>query len=275
MPELPEVETICRGFAPQLVDRSFLEVTVGEKPLLRQSSTEKDLKERVEGKRLSRLERHGKYLLFCLEGGATLRIHLGMTGRLCLESRPLTNDSYIRLTFLLDDKEKPYLLFHDVRRLGQVRVFQPGDDPLENIGPEPFSQEVTNNWLANQAEGSSRQLKSFLLDGSIISGIGNIYVCEILFAAGLHPASQVGFLSLPQWSRVLNETCRILNDAIDKGGVDLGDGVFEYPEFNSGGFTTELKVYRRKRCCTCDTPIEQLKIAQRNTFFCPTCQRLP
>jgi formamidopyrimidine-DNA glycosylase len=113
------------------------------------------------------------------------------------------------------------------------------------------------------------------LDGTIIAGIGNIYACEIMFAAGLHPASEVGQLTLTQWSRVLNETCRILKDAIDKGGVDLGDGVFEYPEFNSGGFTPELKVYRQKSCFACGTPIKQTKIAVRNTFFCPTCQKFP
>jgi formamidopyrimidine-DNA glycosylase len=156
MPELPEVETICRGFAKKtrLVDCTFLKVTVGEKPLLWQSSTETDLKDWVEGRRLDRLERHGKHLLFYLEGGVILRIHLGMTGRLCLKTPPLDYDPYIRLTFRIDDKDKPFWVFHDVRRFGQVRVFPPGDDPLENIGPEPFSQEVTSKWLSNQAQGS-------------------------------------------------------------------------------------------------------------------------
>ncbi|OGR25468.1 MAG: hypothetical protein A2139_13620, partial [Desulfobacca sp. RBG_16_60_12] len=208
MPELPEVEVIRRGLVPVLVGRRFLGVKVGDKRL-RQQSSPQALRRWLPGRRLQGLRRRGKYLLFDLEGGVTLLIHLGMTGRLLAGAPPSPPLPHVHLVFHLEGGLD--LFFQDTRRFGQVLVFPPGVDPppLAQVGAEPFSRQVTPAWLAQQARGRSRPIKNFLLDARILAGIGNIYACEILLAAGLHPATPVGRLTLTDWGRVLTETRRI------------------------------------------------------------------
>ena len=226
MPELPEVEVIRRGLAPRLVGRRFLTVTVGDKRLRRGSPAE-HLAEWLPGRRVLRLERRGKYLLFHLDGGVTLLIHLGMTGRLLL-GVPADHGPHVHLFFTLEGGVT--LAFQDARRFGQVLVFAPGQPltPLEQVGREPFSRRATPEWLAETARGRSRPLKNFLLDGRILAGIGNIYASEIMFAAGLHPATPAGALGLEAWQTVLRETRRIL-EAGHPAGRHYGEQLPEQP----------------------------------------------
>jgi formamidopyrimidine-DNA glycosylase len=154
MPELPEVEVIRRGLAPRLVGRRFLSVQVGDRPLRRASSPE-DLTRWLIGRHSGkRLRRRGKYLIFQLEGGVTLLIHLGMTGRLLLGA-PFHREPHVHLVFTLEGGLT--LAFQDVRRFGQVLVFPPGEPllPLHNVGREPFSRRVTAEWLAEKARGAA------------------------------------------------------------------------------------------------------------------------
>ena len=189
------MEVIRRGLVPVLVGRRFLAVKVGAKRL-RQQSSPAELRRWVLGRRLEGLRRRGKYLLFDLEGGVTLLIHLGMTGRLLAGPTPSPPLPHVHLVFQLEGGLD--LFFQDTRRFGQVLVFPPGVDPppLAQVGAEPFSRKVTPAWLAEQARGRSRPIKNFLLDARILAGIGNIYACEILFAARLHPATPAGRLTL-------------------------------------------------------------------------------
>jgi formamidopyrimidine-DNA glycosylase len=275
MPELPEVEVIRQGLAPRLVGRRFLRVSAGEKSLRRQSSL-KELQKWLVGRQLLDLTRRGKYLVFALEGGATLLVHLGMTGRLLLgsEAKPLPPLDHIHLVFQLSDGLE--LIYQDVRRFGQILVFPPGTAPapLENVGREPFSREVTPQWLADQAQGRSRPIKNFLLDGRILAGIGNIYACEILFAARLHPATPVARLSIKDWGLVLKETRRILQEAIRQGGTTVSDYLNSQGE--AGLFQVQLQVYGKagEPCRRCGAPINRLVQAGRSSFFCPACQKL-
>lgn len=271
MPELPEVEVIRRGLASRLVGRRFLTVKVGEKTL-RQASSPELLARWLTGRRLERLRRRGKYLVFCLEGGVTLVIHLGMTGRLLLGPLP-HHEPHVHLFFTLEGGIT--LSFQDVRRFGQILVFPPGEPlfPLNQVGREPFSRRVTPEWLAETAQGRTRPLKNLLLDGSILAGIGNIYACEILFAAGLHPATPAGTLHLDDWARVLQETRRILRRAIRQGGTTVNDYLNSQGE--TGLFQVELMVYGRagEPCYRCGIDIERLVQAGRSSFFCPRCQQ--
>jgi formamidopyrimidine-DNA glycosylase len=272
MPELPEVEVIRRGLAPLLEGRRFLAVRVGEKRLRQQSSL-KELRHLVKGRRLEKLRRRGKYLLFDLEGGVTLLIHLGMTGRLLAGVPPSPPPEHVHLVFQVEGGLE--LLYQDVRRFGQVLVFPPGVEPapLAQVGAEPFSRKVTPAWLLEQAKGRSRPIKNFLLDARMVAGIGNIYACEIIFAAGLHPATPVGRLTLADWDRVLAETRRILKHAIKKGGTTVSNYINSRGE--SGLFQLELLVYGRtgEPCFRCGTPITRLVQAGRSSFFCPVCQK--
>lgn len=270
MPELPEVEVIRRGLAPRLVGRRFLTVTVGDKRL-RQASSPKHLAKWLPGRRLEGLTRRGKFLVFRLEGGVTLLIHLGMTGRL-LMGVPPNHEPHLHVFFTLEGDIT--LAFQDVRRFGQVLVFPPDTPlvPLEQVGREPFSRRVTPEWLAKVAQGRTRPLKNFLLDGRILAGIGNIYACEIMFAAGLHPATPAGALKRDDWLRVLKETRRILKRAIRQGGTTVNDYLNSHGE--TGLFQVELMVYGREGepCHRCGKTIKRLVQAGRSSFFCPRCQ---
>ena len=272
MPELPEVEVIRRGLAPVLVGRRFLAVKVGAQRL-RQQSSPQELRRWVPGRRLESLRRRGKYLRFDLEGGVTLLIHLGMTGRLLAGPPPSPPLPHVHLVFQMEGGLD--LFFQDVRRFGQILVFPPGVDPppLARVGAEPFSRKVTPAWLAEQARDRVRPIKNFLLDARILAGIGNIYACEILFAARLHPATPVGHLTLTDWDRVLTETRRILRRAIKKGGTTVANYLNSKGEI--GLFQLELLVYGRAgESCRCGARIDRLVQAGRSTFFCPGCQPL-
>ncbi len=270
MPELPEVEVIRRGLAPRLVGRRFLTVRMGGHRL-RQASPPAELARWLSGRRLERLRRRGKYLLFRLEGGVTLLIHLGMTGRLLLGGS-FRREPHVHLVFTLEGGLT--LAYQDVRRFGQVLVFPPGQPltPLQRVGREPFSPGLTAEWLADKARGRSRPVKNFLLDGRILAGVGNIYACEILFAAGLHPATPAGALTLEQWGWVLRETRRILRRAIRRGGTTVNDYLNSHGE--TGLFQIDLMVYGQagEPCRRCGGPVERLVQAGRATFFCPRCQ---
>jgi formamidopyrimidine-DNA glycosylase len=273
MPELPEVEVIRRGLAARLVGRRFLAVTASDKPLRQQSPLSR-LKARLPGNRLRAVKRKGKYLLFILEDGSTLLVHLGMTGRLMVgKPADLAALPHVHLKIVLENGLE--LVFQDVRRFGQVLLFPPGVPlkPLEQVGRDPFSRSVTATWLAAEAKGRTRPLKNFLLDGRILAGLGNIYACEILFAAGLHPETPAGHLSLKEWERVLKETRRILAKAIRRGGTTVNDYLNSYGE--TGLFQFELMVYGRggEPCRVCGVPIRRLVQAGRSTFFCPACQK--
>jgi len=270
MPELPEVEVIRRGLAPRLLGRRFLTVKVGDKRL-RQGSSPEHLARWLPGRRLLDLKRRGKYLVFRLEGNVTLLIHLGMTGRLLL-GVPHNHEPHVHLFFTLEGGLT--LAFQDVRRFGQALVFAPGEPllPLDQVGREPFSRKATPEWLAETARGRTRPLKNFLLDGRIMAGIGNIYACEVMFAAGLHPATSAGALTLEDWGRVLKETRRILTRAIRQGGTTVND--FLNSRGETGLFQVELMVYGREGepCRRCGKAIKRIVQAGRSTFFCPRCQ---
>lgn len=275
MPELPEVEVIRRALAPQLRGRRIVALVCGEKRLRAQSPPEV-LRQWLPGRRIRRLTRRGKYLLLELEGEVTVLLHLGMTGRLLLR-HPGGDKAlpHVHLTLTLEDGN--CLLFQDVRRFGQVLVYLPGEtlEPLTRVGREPFSAHVTPTWLKEQAGNRRRPVKNFLLDGRVLAGIGNIYAAEILFAAGLHPETPVGDLTLEEWEAVLNATRRILRRAIARGGTTVND--YLQPGGATGLFQVELAVYGRESepCIRCRNPIRRLVQAGRSTFYCPRCQPAP
>jgi formamidopyrimidine-DNA glycosylase len=272
MPELPEVEVIRRGLAPQIVGRRVLGLTRGDKPLRRESPAA-ELRRWVSGRRILELSRRGKYLIFDLEEGVRFLVHLGMTGRLLLGPAPFPARPHVHLVLHLEGALE--LGFQDMRRFGQVLVFPPGAPltPLEQVGREPFSREVTPAWLGGQARGRSRPVKNFLLDGRVLAGIGNIYACEILFAARLHPATPASSLTPAHWQRLLRQTRRILKAAIMKGGTTVAN--FLNSRGETGLFQLELMVYGRggEPCRRCGAPIQRLVQAGRSTFFCAACQQ--
>lgn len=270
MPELPEVEVIRRGLVTKLVGQKIAGVSRGDKRLRRQA--EPGALESLIGHTVTGLSRRGKYLLVHLDQGQTLLVHLGMTGRLFFQTRTCPPLPHEHLVFHLHSGHK--LVYQDVRRFGQVLFYPPGVKPpaLQQVGLEPWSRRLTSAWLAQKTIRLKRPIKNFLLDGRIITGVGNIYASEALFATRLHPQTPVGQLSLQTWEALLKAIRRILRRAIRAGGTTIAN--FADCEGQSGLFKVQLKVYGRtgEPCPVCQTPIERLVIAGRSTFFCPTCQ---
>jgi formamidopyrimidine-DNA glycosylase len=270
VPELPEVEVIRRGLARKLVGEKIVGVSRGDKRLRRQADPG-DF-ETLAGQTVTGLSRRGKYLLVHLDQGQTLLVHLGMTGRLFFQTNTCPPLPHVHLVFHLHGGHK--LVYQDVRRFGQVLVYQQGDRPpaLEQVGLEPWSRRLTPEWLHQKTEKLKRPIKNFLLDGRIIAGIGNIYASEVLFETRIHPQTPVGQISLETWGAVIKATRRILQRAIRAGGTTIAN--FQDCEGQSGLFAVQLKVYGRtgEPCPVCQTPIDRLVMAGRSTFFCPRCQ---
>ncbi|MEJ2688528.1 MAG: bifunctional DNA-formamidopyrimidine glycosylase/DNA-(apurinic or apyrimidinic site) lyase [Deltaproteobacteria bacterium] len=273
MPELPEVEVIRRGVAPHAVGRCVRAIA-GSGRKMRLPLPRKGLQQLVKGHCFTGVERRAKYLLFFLDSGAVMVIHLGMTGRLGLFQKEAAPMSHDHLRLLLDNDME--LRFNDPRRFGSVQLFAAGE-ALENflkpLGPEPFSQEFSAAYLQHKAARKSRPVKNFLMDARVVVGIGNIYANEILFAAKTDPRTAVSRIKQGEWQKIVRETRRILNRAIEQGGTSI----INFVQFSgtSGYFQNELLVYGREDqpCPRCRRPLQRSVMAGRATFYCKHCQR--
>jgi formamidopyrimidine-DNA glycosylase len=272
MPELPEVEVICRGLAPHLEGLRLVSVAFGSQPLRRPMPTKRAI-EQVIGQTICSVKRRAKYIVITLENGAAIIIHLGMTGRLGFfpaGAGPAKHDHAVwRLANQME------LRFNDTRRFGSVRISGPDEDPgllFANLGPEPFWAAFSGEYLAGRARGRSLPVKNFLMDNRIVTGIGNIYASEILFAAGLNPATPVGAIELASWRKIVVKSREILAAAIACGGTTIANYVNSSGE--KGYFQVRLRVYGRQGqpCRTCGEPLQKSVIGGRATFFCQVCQ---
>ena len=277
MPELPEVEVICRGLRPHLLERSILAVRSSGKPL-RRPLAEDMLRCCLCGKTVLAVERRAKYILIRCEKGAVLVVHLGMTGRLGIFSEAAKSARHDHLILSLDNETE--LRFNDARRFGSV-VLWPEEQAeeleqafLARQGIEPFSTEFSGENLQRLAQKCRLPVKSFLMDSRRISGIGNIYANETLFAAGVHPWTPVEKLSSKQWRKVATCAVRILEQAIAAGGSTISD--FLGAGGQPGYFQLQLAVYGKKgkECPCCGEKIVREVIGGRATFFCSKCQIL-
>ncbi len=275
MPELPEVEVTCQGLRPHLLGCSILTVHSSRKSL-RQPIPEDLLHRCLCGNTILTVERRAKYVLIRLENGAVLVIHLGMTGKLGIfpvDAEPVRHD---HLVLTLDNEME--LRFNDARRFGSIAVW-PVDEVeeleqtfLARQGIEPFSEDFCGVGLLQLAKKCNLPIKSFLMDSRRISGIGNIYANEILFAAGIHPLCPANTLNREQWEEVATCTVRILKQAIAAGGSTISD--FLGASGQPGYFQLQLAVYGKKGadCPRCGDRIVKEVIGGRATFFCSKCQ---
>ncbi len=282
MPELPEVEVLKRSLEPHLVGRRIRSVEVHE-VRLREAVRPKLLARHCSGRRIVRLRRRSKYLLADLEGGYTLVIHLGMSGRLTLAApatRAEVPELHEHVTFLLApgglSRTPQRLRFRDPRRFGLVLSLKTAtldrDRHFAHLGVEPLSQAFSGRLLAHRAAGRRAPIKSFLMDARNVVGVGNIYVCEALFRAGIHPFRSAGRIAITRWDSLAGSIVEVLCSAIEQGGTTLND--FLDGEGNPGYFRVALDVYARegKPCRRCRRPIRRKVLSNRSTFYCPGCQ---
>jgi len=276
MPELPEVEVICQGLRPHLVGRVVIDVQASGKPL-RHLAPLAAMQEMLSGKRVKAVNRRAKYLLIAFDDATLLIIHLGMTGNVGLfpQTAPVKAHDHVRWQL-----ENGYeLRLHDSRRFGGVWLLTPQQaEARENgffaaTGLEPFSLGCTPAHLMGLAAKRNQPVKTFLMDGKAVAGIGNIYANEALFAAGIHPARPVSTLKKRDWQQLLFLIRSILSQAICCGGSTISD--FINASGGSGYFQMNFQVYNRKGgpCSRCGVAIEKIAITGRATYFCPRCQK--
>lgn len=274
MPELPEVETVRRTLLPHVVGRRLERVTVRE-PRLRTRVDARQLERLVEGRRVLGVRRRAKYLLFDLDGDSILMLHLGMTGTLTIveADRPLRDHDHV--LWDLDDARQ--LRFNDARRFGMVTAFARAREAthprLRDLGVEPLGDAIDGDEMFETSRRSRQPIKNFLMDAKRLVGVGNIYACEALFAAGIHPARAAGRISRRRWRALVGAVRDTLRAAIEQGGTTVRD--FANVEGEAGHFAVRLRVYGREGepCRRCGRPVRRLVQAGRSTFYCPACQR--
>jgi formamidopyrimidine-DNA glycosylase len=270
MPELPEVETTRRGIAPHLVGRRIESLKIRQ-PNLRWPIP-RALRRQLPGQRVEAVERRAKYLLVHTAPGSAL-LHLGMSGSLRILPAATPAGPHDHVDWQLDSGR--VLRFTDPRRFGSQLWQTQGTVHalLAHLGPEPLSDAFDGIHLWKLSRGRSASVKAFLMDQRTVVGVGNIYVSEALFAAGIRPGRAAGSISKGQYARVAAEIKRILGYAIERGGTTLRD--FLRPDGEPGYFEQELFAYGRdgEPCRVCGTPIKSVRLGQRSTFYCPACQR--
>ncbi|MBF0182389.1 MAG: bifunctional DNA-formamidopyrimidine glycosylase/DNA-(apurinic or apyrimidinic site) lyase [Magnetococcales bacterium] len=271
MPELPEVETIRRGLAPLLVGRTLLETRVRD-ARLRWPVPAGALAAATDGRVIREIGRRGKYLLLAC-GAGHLLIHLGMSGRLTWLAGPQPLRPHEHVIWRLEGGAEVRL--SDPRRFGAV-LWAEGDwrdhPLLAGMGPEPLEGDFCADYCLQRARGRRVAVKSWLMDGRMVAGVGNIYAAETLFRAGIHPGRPVGELARPHWQALVEAVRAVLREAIDQGGTTLRD--YRRADGELGYFVQSLKVYGRADapCPVCGESIRQCRIGQRSTCFCPHCQ---
>lgn len=276
MPELPEVETHARLLRPALVGRRVEDAEVfWERTLGGQDPDE--LRERVRGTRVRAVGRRAKYLLIELarsrRAAGTVVCHLRMTGRLAVEPAGTEVGRWERVRLRLD---RGVLVFTDVRKFGRFSWHADPAERLGVLGPEPLGDEFTEEWFRRALRGRRRALKPLLLDQGFLAGLGNIYVDESLFRAGLHPLRRSDRVPAAK-ARALHAAIReTLAAAVEREGSSF-DRFYRTPEGNPGGYQDQFQVYGRQGqpCRVCGRAVRKVVVGQRGTHFCGRCQPAP
>ena len=270
MPELPEVETTCRGIAPHTEGRVVSKVVVRQ-PKLRWPVPE-SLQDLV-GQTVKQVSRRAKYVLLEAETG-TVMLHLGMSGSLRIVDAGQAPDKHDHVDLVLDSGKA--IRLHDPRRFGAVLWTQEDIDQhklIQHLGPEPLTDAFDADYLYACAQKRSVSVKQFIMDAQVVVGVGNIYASESLYMAGISPKRAANKVSMSRYVLLTQCIKQVLANAIEQGGTTLRD--FVQAEGKPGYFQQQLNVYGRtgELCRQCEAPIKQIKQGQRSTFYCSNCQR--
>lgn len=271
MPELPEVETVRRALEKRTLHRRVKEYVPLRPDYLRIGI---EHVKQVKGGRINALQRKGKILAVHLDNGWTLLHHLGMSGRLLLANRNEPVELHTHVRIVLDNGAEE-LRQRDPRRFGYIGIILQKElekyPPWARMGTDPF--EITPGELCANLQGRKRPIKPLLLEQSIIGGLGNIYVDESLFRAGIHPTRPACELSLHDIKRLLRHIRQVLSESIAAGGSSTSD--FQTLDGTLGEFQMKHRVYGRegKECKKCGEAIECITLGGRSSHFCPACQK--
>jgi len=276
VPELPEVEVICRGIRPHLLGRSIKKISHNGK-MLRLPVPVDAMRLHLVGREIVEVKRRAKYLQIIADNGTILIIHLGMTGNLSFFGPDTPPARHDHVHLLLDNDLE--LRYNDTRRFGFLHILTGHE--VENIettffsttGPEPFSTAFSPEYLVNLARGRVMPVKSFLMTNQVVAGVGNIYANESLFQAAISPQRPISTISRTSWQHLITCIRQILSQAIECGGSTISDFVNVSKE--SGYFQMNFQVYGRKGqpCKRCTAEISKSQIGGRASYYCPKCQK--
>ena len=270
MPELPEVETTCRGIAPHITGKTIDHLIVRNRNL--RWPVTRRLERAVTGQTIEQVSRRAKYILM-KTGSGTLILHLGMTGSLRIVNAivPAEKHDHVDLVF----PHYKTLRFTDPRRFGSLHWTTQSPERhrlLRDLGVEPLSDDFNGSYLYEVSRGRRVDVKQFIMNSHIVVGIGNIYASESLFMAGINPKRAAGRISVEKYQLLAEMIKRVLNNSISQGGTTLRN--FVNDEGKPGYFKLHLNVYGKtgEPCSSCQLPIREFRQGQRSTFYCPNCQ---
>jgi formamidopyrimidine-DNA glycosylase len=275
MPELPEVELTRRHLETAMTGHVMRRVEVTHERTTRRNASPAEVVARLEGRKVTGVGRHGKFLKFSLDDGQMMLAHLGMSGRWSVDGEDDVPHTHFRVE--LDNGVE--VRFIDPRTFGFVAVYDEdeiGDSGLGRLGPDAWLDRPSPKMLLDRLEGRTACVKALLLDQGPIAGLGNIYADEALYRAGIHPLTPGGKLTLDDCGRLLDAIRAVLASAIEKGGTTLEDLAYLLPDGRAGDNMSGLCVYGREgeSCVKCGGPIERIVIRARSTHFCPNCQAM-
>ena len=273
MPELPEVETICRGLRALILGRRISQVEVFE-PRLRHP-VNSQFRAQLQGKTILGVERRGKYILIPLEGGMIWMVHLGMSGKLIDVEAGQPREKHDHIIIRLENGHE--LRYHDPRRFG-LSLLVPLSElealpQIRVLGLDPFQQRFDGAYLHSVARSSRRRIRDLLIDQGVVAGVGNIYANEILFRAGVRPSTRAWKLGPTKVGKIAKLVPKVLREAIHWCGTSFSD--YRDAEDRYGEFQNHLRVYDREGepCRVCKSTIKRVPIGNRSAFYCPTCQK--
>ncbi|MGG3560393.1 DNA-formamidopyrimidine glycosylase [Neobacillus rhizosphaerae] len=275
MPELPEVETVRKTLKKLALNKTIEEITVYWPKIIKNPVEIEQFIDALKKETIVDVGRRGKFLIIYTNHYALVS-HLRMEGKYGLHPKELPFDKHTHVIFhFTDDTE---LRYRDVRKFGTMHLYKKGEEftkpPLIELGPEPFSEEFTQEYLSQKLKKTNRKVKPALLDQKLLVGLGNIYVDEALFRAGIHPERLASTLTEDEVSLLHSEIVATLGEAVKKGGSTIRSYVNSQGEI--GMFQLELYAYGRKGepCKNCGTPLEKTTVGGRGTHYCPSCQKL-
>lgn len=278
MPELPEVETTCRGLAAVFEGRKLSQVLV-KRPDLR-IPFPKGLAQSLTGRRIERISRRAKYICLHLDDGQVALAHLGMSGRMVITTQKTTPGRHDHVVFDTDEGRR--VLFNDPRRFGLLTLTSEEEldshKLLARMGPDPLDDAFTPEVLSAALVGKYTAIKAALLDQRIVAGLGNIYVCEALYRAGISPRRKAGKVAGKRSTRLVPAIKGVLQEAIAAGGSSLRDyvqpsGELGYFKFSWNVYGREGEPCRRKSHGDKGIVVKRIVQSGRSTFFCSRCQR--
>lgn len=270
MPELPEVETIAAALREHLIGLRITHVRIARRDFVRHGGNA--IRRLLANRRIDAIERHGKRMWLIIDGGAACLLHLGMSGRITVESVGAPTLPHTHLALRFDNHTE--MRFRDPRRFGGVWLFEAGraqgESALAPLGPDALT--IATPVFSKLCRGR-RPIKALLLDQRALAGVGNIYADEALFDAHIHPLTMAGELSIETRRKLATSLRRVLRRAVRMGGSTLRDYV--RADGTMGEFQNVHRVYGRtdEPCPRCRAPVERLVVAQRSTHICPICQK--